>query len=94
MYAHYYHYYSNTILLTSLYNLSSSSSKIPGSLEREVQGEAEEYTLCYILNRHKRKLYIRPEVYSALGKVLGVSVSEVLKGYERVKDGTWYRRVL
>lgn len=68
---------------------------VPGELELEVLGEAEEYTVAYMIEKHKRgRGTVRYEVYSALSSVLHLSVSEIIKAYNRLRDGFWYRRNL
>eukprot|EP01039_Chlorochromonas_danica_P008004 gene8004-8828_t len=66
---------------------------LPGELELEVLGEAEEHTVAYMIEKHKRgRNVVRFEVYSALSSVLHLSVSEIIKAYNRLRDGFWYRR--
>lgn len=61
---------------------------LPGQIESEVLGEAEERTLVHLIQRHG----LRAEVYSGLSRALKLSVSEIQKAYERVCDGPWFRQ--
>lgn len=78
----------------------SEFDQVPGELEEEVLGEAEEQLIIHMLERHKRANGIKPEVYSAISTALkysnseeeeNISYSEICKAYERVTDGPWYR---
>ncbi|RYG98455.1 hypothetical protein EON65_51410 [archaeon] len=73
----------------------STLEDLVADLEREVMGEAEEHTVCLLINRHcEQGDVVRSEVISALASVLRVSRREVTRAYERVKDGLWYRQTL
>lgn len=63
---------------------------LPGELEPEVLGEAEELTVAYMFSRHSRRS-VRPEVYSALSRALQLSLSEIVKALDRIRDGPWHR---
>lgn len=69
----------------------SDFDKIPAEYEAPASGEAEEFTIVYMLDKYRRASgFIRPEVYSALSITLGITVSEVSKAYERVSEGAYY----
>ncbi len=72
----------------------SDFEKVPGELEPEIYGEAEEFVVSYMLDRHKRPQGTKPEVFSALENVLTISISEISKAYQRIVEGDWYRKTL
>ncbi len=72
----------------------SDFEKVPGELEPEICGEAEELMVSYMLDRHKRSQGTKPEVFSALENVLHISISEISKAYQRVVEGDWYRKTV
>ncbi len=70
----------------------SNFDKVPDELEPELCGEAEELTVLHMVSKYKSRSsgLIRPEVYSALSSVLGLSLSEIAKAYDRVVEGYNY----
>lgn len=69
---------------------TSHFEQVPGELEREIMGEAEELALFYLLDVYKHKGFI----FEALEAVLNITVSEIKKAHERIKEGRWYREAI
>lgn len=72
----------------------SGFDKVPGEVEPQVLGEAEELVVIYLSEQYERDGYLHSKVCSALSTVLKVSVSEIEKALQRVKDSPWYRQHL
>lgn len=80
--------------------------QVPGELEAEIQGEAEEFAILHMVEAYKRlamvaegggggevveSVFVRPEVHMALQAVMGCSVSEISKAYGNVVNGYWWK---
>jgi hypothetical protein len=68
----------------------SGFKKVPGQLEREPHGEAEELTAMLLLDKYSES----KAVFTALARTLRVSIGEVNKTANGIKDGWWYRDVI
>ncbi len=68
----------------------SEFKKVPGKLERELRGEAEELTVMFLLDRYQRSKVI----FTALEIVLGVSIPEIINTFELITEGRWFREVI
>jgi hypothetical protein len=69
---------------------TSHFEQIPGELETEISGEAEELTLFFLLNIYHNKECI----YKALENILQITVSEIRKASERIQEGHWFREMI
>lgn len=68
----------------------SGFKKVPGQLERDLHGEAEELTAMLLLDKYSES----KAVFTALARALRVSIGEVNKTASDIKDAWWYRDVI
>jgi hypothetical protein len=69
----------------------SDFDQIPGEIDLEIVGEAEELLIVYMLNRHKGVDGFPSEVSRALEDCLQISNAELMKAYDRIMEGEWFR---
>lgn len=73
---------------------------MPGELEAEILGEAEEFAIVHMVEKYKEGVIgpdgeetqtVFPEVYSAVQSVMGCSISEIMKAYDNVINGFFWK---